>query len=180
MSRDATVAERNDPELTSRPGVRAPRITSHSRMTAKYIVLLALAVVIFHWKVLLTDQFTTLVGYEAVNQTYAWLHVLLRDVWSGHLPFWDPHVFGGRPFTEEMDAFYPLHLLFALVSFNRNGLVSPRFYNEYLAFNRFLGACFMFALLREFRRSHFAAFVGACAFSMSGFMGRLPWLQYME
>ena len=179
MRRESTVARRNDPEMFPPPAANR-RLSFSSRTTAKYIELLALAVVIFHWKVLLTDQFTTLVGYEAVNQTYAWLHVLVRDVWSGHLPFWDPHAFSGRPFTEEMDAFYPLHLLFALVSFNRNGVVSPRFYHEYLAFSRFLGACFMFALLREFRRSHFASFIGACAFSMSGFLGRLPWLQYLE
>jgi hypothetical protein len=41
-----------------------------TRLTAKYIALLALATVLFHWKTLLTDQFTSLVGSEAVNQTY--------------------------------------------------------------------------------------------------------------
>src|SRR4051812_5013581 len=114
-----------------------------SRTTAKYLALLALAIITFHWKTLLTDQFTTIVGYESVNQTYAWLHFWLRSVWSGHIPLWDPYVFGGRPFTEEMAAFYPLHLLFALVPLNRNDLISPHFFHEYLAFNRFLGACFM-------------------------------------
>jgi hypothetical protein len=151
-----------------------------TRTTAKYLGLLALAITVFHWKTLLTDQFTTLVGYEAINQTYSWLHVWVKSIWSGHIPWWDPHAFGGRPFTEEMEAFYPIRLLFALVPLNRNGLVSPRFFHEYLEFNRFLGACFMFALLREFRRSHFASFVGACAFVMGGLLGKLPWPQYLE
>jgi len=151
-----------------------------SRITAKYLALLALAIVIFHWKTLLTDQFTTIVGFEAVNQTYAWLHFWVNSIWHGHLPLWDPYAFAGRPFTEEMAGFYPIRLLFALAPLNKNGLVSPHFYHEYLAFNRFLGAAFMFALLREFRRSHFAAFIGACAFSMGGMMARLPWPQYME
>ncbi len=153
-----------------------------SRTTAKYLALLAIAIIIFHWKTLLTDQFTTIVGWEGVNQTYAWLHFWVKSVWSGHIPLWDPYAFGGRPFVGEAQtaAFYPLRLLFALVPLNRNGLISPHFYHEYLAFNRFLGACFMFALLREFRRSHFAAFIGACAFSMGGVLARLPWPHHQE
>jgi hypothetical protein len=153
-----------------------------TRTTAKYLALLALAIILFHWKTLLTDQFTSIVGTEGVNQTYGWLHFWVHSVWRGHPPLWDPYAFAGRPFAGETQttAYYPVRLLFALVPLNRNGLISPRFYHEYLAFNRFLGACFMFGLLREFRRSHFAAFVGACAFSMGGLLGRLPWPQHLE
>lgn len=153
-----------------------------TRINAKYLALLALAIVLFHWRTLLTDQFTTIVGWEGVNQTYAWLHFWVGSIRHGHLPLWDPYAFGGRPFVGESQttAFYPFRLLFALVPLNKNGLVSPRFYHEYLAFNRFLGAVFMFALLREFRRSHFAAFIGACAFSMGGLLARMPWPHYQE
>jgi hypothetical protein len=153
-----------------------------TRTTAKYLAFLALSVILFHWKTMLTNQFTTIVGSEGVNQTYAWLHFWVNSLWHGHIPMWDPYTFGGRPFAGETQttAFYPFRLLFALVPLNRQGLVSPRFYHEYLVFNRFLGACFMFALMRELKRSHFAAFVAACAFSMGGMLGRLPWPQLME
>ena len=156
-----------------------PRI---SKTAARYVLFLALAVITFHWKTLLTDQYTSLVGAEAINQTYAWLHFWLRSVWHGHLPLWDPYTFAGRPFAGETQtgAWYPLHLIFALVPFNRNGVLSPRFYHEYLAINRFLGALFMFALLREWRRSHFAAFIGACAFAMGGLMEQMPWPHQLE
>src|SRR5580704_6868834 len=107
------------------------------RATAKYLALLVLAVIVFQWKTLLADQFTQLHGFEIVNQTYAWLHFWLRSIRSGHIPMWDPYVFAGRPFTEEMAAFYPIHLLFALVPLNHNDLISPHFFHEYLAFNRF-------------------------------------------
>ena len=153
-----------------------------TRTTAKYLALLALTVVIFHWKTLLTDQFTSIIGSEGVDQTYAWLHFWVRSVWRGHLPLWDPYQFAGRPFAGEMQtaAFYPLRLLFALIRLNGNDMVSFRFFHVYLAFNRFLGAVFMFALLREFKRSHFAAFVGSVAFSMGGLLARMSWPQYME
>ncbi len=153
-----------------------------TRTNAKYLAFLALAIICFHWRTLLTDQFTTIVGWEGVNQSYGWLHFWVRSIWHGHLPLWDPYAFGGRPFVGESQttAFYPFRLLFALIPLNKNGLISPRFYHEYLAFNRFMGAVFMFALLREFRRSHFAAFIGACAFSMGGMLARMPWPHYQE
>ncbi len=124
MRPDATVVERNDSKLESGPGVQTLRMRFISRTTAKYIGLLALAVVIFHWKILLTDQFTSLVGSEGINQAYAWLHFWVKSVWSGHIPLWDPFAWGGRPFAGETQtsAYYPLNLLFALVPLNRNGL----------------------------------------------------------
>lgn len=153
-----------------------------SKTTARYIFYLAIAVIVFQWKTLLTDQYTSLVGSEIVNQTYGWLHFWLRSIWHGHLPLWDPYSFAGRPFAGETQTgpWYPLHLLFALVPFNGNGVLSPRFYHEYLAINRFLGAIFMFAFLRELRRSHFAAFIGACAFAMGGLMRDMPWPHQLE
>jgi hypothetical protein len=119
--------------------------------SARYFGLLVLAVVIFHWKTLLTDQFTSLSDPERINQAYAWLHFWVKSIWAGHIPLWDPYAFCGRPFAGETQtsAYYPLNLLFALVPLNRNDLISPRFYHEYLAFLRLLGAVFMFALMRE-------------------------------
>jgi len=86
------------------------------------------------------------------------------------------------PFAGETlpSAFYPLRLLFALVPLNRNGLISPRFYDEYLALTHLLCAWFTFALLRELRRSRFASFVGACAFTFGGPLIRMVWPQYIE
>ena len=153
-----------------------------NRSTAKHLVLLALALTLFYWKTLLTNQFTAIIGSEGVNLTYSWLHFWVNSIWQGRMPLWDPYAFCGRPFAGEMlpSAFYPLHLLFALVPLNRNGLISPRFYHEFLVFTHLLCAYFMFALLRELRLSRFAAFVGACAFTLGGMVVRLMWPPYVE
>ncbi|HWE48995.1 MAG TPA: YfhO family protein [Bryobacteraceae bacterium] len=153
-----------------------------TRTTVKYLALLALAITLFFWKTLLTSQFTVLAGSEAINQSYGWLHFWVYSIRHFHLPLWDPYAFSGRPFAGEMDpaAYYPLNLLFALVPPNRTGLISPHFYSEFLAFTHVLCAWFMFALLRELRCSRFAAFVGACAFSLGGLLSRMIWLQYVE
>lgn len=153
-----------------------------TRSTAKYLALLALAVILFYWKILLTDQYTMIVGVEGFNMTYAWLHFWVQSIWQGHIPLWDPYVFAGRPFAGEMlpSAYYPLHLLFALAPLNRNGFISPRFFHEFLTLTHILGAYFMFALLRELGRSRLAAFIGGCAFSLSGIMGAMIWPPYIE
>jgi hypothetical protein len=151
-----------------------------TRSTVKYLALLALAVTFFYWRTLLTDQFTVIVGQEGVDQAYAWLHFWLHSVWRGHVPLWDPYAFGGRPFAGEMPGYDPLHLLFALVPLNRNGMVSPRFFHEFLALVHLLCAYFMFALLRELKCSRFAAFIGAVAFSLGGLLSRMMWPVYIE
>lgn len=153
-----------------------------SRATVKYVLLLVLAVVLCYWKTLLTNQFTLIVGSEGVDQSYAWLHFWLHSIWQGHIPLWDRFAFAGSPFAAETlpTAFYPLRLIFALVPLNHNDLVSPRFFDEYLALTHLLCAWLTFALLRELGRSRFASFIGACAFALCGIVVRMTWPQYIE
>jgi hypothetical protein len=76
--------------------------------------------------------------------------------------------------------FYPLHWLLALVPLNRNGMVSPQLFHQWYAFSHFLGACFMFALVRELGLSRFAAIVAGICFSMGGFVAYASWPHMYE
>lgn len=144
--------------------------------------MIALVVVLFYWKTLLTDQFTLLAGSDAVNTTYAWLHFWVRSVQDWRMPLWDPYSFAGSPFaaTLQTSVFYPLRLLFALVPLTKDGMISPDIYHIYLALAHLLCAYFTFALLRELNRSRFAAFTGACIFPLSGLLVRAIWPSYIE
>ena len=149
---------------------------------AKSLALLTVVTALFDWKTVLTNQFTLLVGAEGVNYTYSWLHFWIRSLRNAHAPLWDPFAFCGRPFAAEMlpSAFYPLHLVLLLVPFNRNGLFSPRLYNEIFAFSHLLCLCFTYGLIRELNLSRLSAFVGACAFSLSSMLGNIPWPPFLE
>jgi hypothetical protein len=153
-----------------------------NRSTLKYLILLALAIALFYWKTLLTKQFTTLIGPEGVNYTYSWLRFWVDSLRQGRLPLWDPYAFCGRPFAGEMlpSAFYPLHLPFLLVPFDHHGLFSQRLYHQALVVWHLLCAYFTFALILELRLSRFAAFVGACAFALSGLLVRMLWPPFIE
>jgi hypothetical protein len=168
------------PEIRQLPTQKTTALID--RTTAKYVALLTLTTALFFWKTLLTDQFTRIIGSEGVNYNYSWLHFWIDSLWHGRVPLWDPYAFCGRPFAGEMlpSAYYPLHLLFLLVPFNRNGLVSPRLYHEYFVLTHLLCAYFTFAVIRELRLSRFAAFAGACCFALSGTLVKMIWLPFVE
>lgn len=153
-----------------------------TRSTLKYVLLLAAVVVLFYWRTLLTNQFTAILGSEGVNLTYGWLHFWVRSVRHWHIPLWDPYAFAGRPFYGEIlpSNFFPFQLLFALFPLPSDRLISPWLYHFVLALTHLLCTYFMFALLREFRCSRFASFIGACAFSMGGLLVRMMWPPYVE
>src|SRR6266481_5331838 len=121
------------------------------KATVKSMLWLLLIMILFYWKILLTRQFSLLTESEGINQAYAWYHFWIVGLRQGILPLWDPYVFAGRSFAGEMQtaAFYPLNFLLALFPFNHAGVLSPQLYNSFFVLGHFLGACFMFALVRE-------------------------------
>jgi hypothetical protein len=149
---------------------------------AKWVGYLLLATALFYWKLLFTGQFSLLTEGEGVNQAYSWLQFISKSIRHGSLPIWDPFTFSGHSFPGEMQTggFYPVHLLLALIPFNREGVLSPHAYNLFFVFTHFLGACFFFALARELGRSRFASLVSGLCFSLAGMVGRLTWPHLLE
>jgi hypothetical protein len=151
------------------------------KATAFYLLLMAVVVTLFYWKTLLTHQFTLIVGTEGVNMEWSWLHFLRDSFHNGRIPLWDPYEFGGAPFAGSMQpaVYYPPQWLFAIVPLTHGQFVSERFYHVWLALQHLLAAWFAFALLRELRRSDFAAFTGGCVFALSGLVVRIIWPLYI-
>lgn len=153
-----------------------------AKPTVKALFCLLLLTILFYWKILLTHEFSLLTGREGVNQAYAWLDFWVASIRHGVLPLWDPYTWTGHSFIGEMQtaAFYPLHLLLALVPFNRYGVLSPQLYNDWFAFAHFLGACFMFALVRELGLRRFPALVAGICFAFGGFVSNAEWPHLFE
>jgi hypothetical protein len=148
----------------------------------RYLWLLLLAIVLFYWKILLTNQFSLLTGDEGVNQAYSWLRFWSASVRHGSLPIWDPYTLAGHSFSGEMQtaAFYPLHLFLALFPPADKFASWPRLYHLWIVFTHFLAACFMFALVREFGLGRFSALVAGLCYSLGGFVGRMGWPHMLE
>ncbi len=153
-----------------------------SRAMAKSAFLLLLIMVLFYWKILFTGQFSLLTESEGVNQAYAWYDYWVSALRQGAFPLWDPYTFSGHPFAGEMQTaiFYPLNVLLALVPFNHDGVLSPRWYQAYVVLGHFLAAGFMFALVRELGLSRLSALIGGVCFSLGGFVAWIGWPHMLE
>jgi hypothetical protein len=145
------------------------------------LAFLLLVTVLFYWRITLTGQFSLLTESEGVNQAYSWLQFWTSALRHGFLPLWDPYTIAGHIFSGEMQtaAFYPLHLILALFPPGSSGF-SPHLYHLWYVFVHFLGACFMFALVRELGLSRFAACIAGICFSLGGFVVRMAWLHMLE
>lgn len=149
---------------------------SDRRSSATAAAVLLGVTVVFYWKILLTNQFSLLTGYEGANQAYAWLNFWVRTIKQGGLPLWDPDTYSGHVFAGEMQtgAFYPLYLPLALFRLNRFGLLAPSLYHAMYAVSHFLGAWFMYRLVRELELGVFPGILAGICFSLGGVLGRLP------
>ena len=152
------------------------------RATIGWLLLFLPVTALFYWKILLTRQFSLLTDSEAVNQGYSWLQFAITSIRQGNLPMWDPYTLGGHSFTGEMQtgAFYPFHLLLALLPFNSASVLSPVTYHVWSAATHVLASCSMFALIRKLGLSRFSAFIAGICFSLGGFVARMGWPHVLE
>ena len=153
-----------------------------SKPTIKALFILLLCTVVYHWKILLTHDYSLVIGWEEVSHLYSWLQFWVTTLRSGALPLWDPYAFAGHPFGGEMQTavFYPVHLLLALVPFNHQGLLSPTLFHEWYGLMHFAGACFMFALVRELGLRRFPSLIAGICFALSGPLGGTQFLNWVE
>lgn len=155
------------------PAERLPRARGWAGWKSA-LTLLAVTVA-FYWKIILVHQYSLLLGYEGVDQAYAWLNFWISTVRRGIWPIWDPFTFSGHAFAGEMQtgAFYPLYAVFLAIPFH-HGVFSPQAYHIFYALTHFLCAWFTYLLARELAMSPFAALVSGICFSLGGILGRLP------
>ena len=87
----------------------------------------------------------------------------------GHLPLWDPEVFGGLPFVAagHGDMFYPTWLLRFIVPVTTAGNLS--FFLHYI-----LAGLFTYLLLRRLRVGWLGSVIGGLAYELSGLIASYP------
>jgi len=109
----------------------------------------------------LSDQYLSGIPFHAWGA--AWYKRM------GHLPLWDPEVFGGLPFVAagHGDMFYPTWLLRFIVPATTAGNVS--FFVHYI-----LAGLFTYLLLRRLRVGWIGCVIGGLAYELSGLIASYP------
>ncbi|MEO7144707.1 MAG: hypothetical protein ABI165_14510 [Bryobacteraceae bacterium] len=148
---------------------------------AAALILLALVVILFYWKLSLTKQYGWISGPDLATQVVPWFQVQARQWHTGAFPLWDPHMWLGQPLLGQAQpgAAYPLNWLLFLLPL-RDGIIRTNSLKWYFLAIHFMAAVFAYALCRDLNRSRAASFMGACLFSFGAYMGSIDWPQMLN
>ncbi|MGQ9633065.1 MAG: hypothetical protein ACUVXB_02360 [Bryobacteraceae bacterium] len=144
-----------------------------ARLLLADAALLLMLCIGFYWKLVLTRQYTYLDTPDLAYQVLPWLQFQAAEWRRGHIPLWDPHLWGGQPLLGQAQpgAAYPLNwILFALPL--RDGYLRQTYLHWYLVIVHFLAAWFAYLLCRDLGRSRGASVLGGMLFSLSGWLAQ--------
>src|SRR5437868_4386989 len=122
--------------------------------------LLVAIVIIFNWKLTLTDRYTWLDAPDIANQVLPWFQFQAAEWHAGHFPMWDPNDWAGQTLFGQLQpgSAYPLNWLLFLLPL-KLGWMQMAILNWYLVVIRLMGALAAYALCRDLGRSLIASIV---------------------
>jgi hypothetical protein len=139
-----------------------------NKKTFYSVAFLLLAILVFHWRVLFTNQFGF--PWDILSYYYPSLHFIHEQVRQGSFPLWDPYLFSGFPIIGDPQAgtVYPLNYLLFL--FQIGAPLKYKAVECLLVFHYFLAGLFMYIFARSFRISEFSALISGLVYMLSGYM----------
>ena len=152
----------------------SPQPTWRQQLTSTLAGPLALfgIVVLFYWKLVLTDQYTWLDTPGIASQILPWLQFQAGEWHAGRIPLWDPNSWFGQPLfgLGQPGSANPLNWLLLLVPL-KNGWLRQGVLHWYFVSIHYLAALNAYALCRSLNRSRKASVVGGCVYALGGFAG---------
>ena len=143
--------------------------------------LLLLVLVLFYWKLTLSNQYSWLDSPDFANQVLPWFQVQAGEWHAGRFPAWDPYMWGGQPLPGQVlpGAAYPPNWLLFLWPL-KNGWIRLGALHWYYVLIHYMAALFAYWLCRDLGRSRAASLLAGLAFSVAGWMGATEWPQMMN
>ena len=128
--------------------------------------------VAFHWKLVLTNQYTWLESPDLAYQVLPWFQFQAGEWHHAHFPLWDPYVFLGQPLFGQAQpgAAYPLNWLLFLMPL-KHGWMAQAALHWYLVLIRFFAALTAYAFARDLGRSRTASLFAGCIFGLGSYIG---------
>ena len=145
------------------PGVSEVSSGAERSNTPLAVGLLVAASLILFWPVLFGGR--TLFGRDITPFFYPMKHVLVESIRSGTVPFWNPAIANGEPFFASLQPgiLYPGSLLLYLLPLSIS-------FDWLVALHYPLAGAGLFLLLKRWGRSPAAAWIGAAAFMLGGYL----------
>ncbi len=154
----------------------AEQLTAQRSETSFYerllgpVVLFAL-VILFHWKLVLTNQYTWMESPDLSNLVLPWLQFQAGEWHHGRFPLWDPNSWSGQPLFGQAQpgAAYPLNWLLFLAPL-KHGWLREAALHWYFVLTRYLAALTAYALARDLGRSRPASVLAGCVYALGGYV----------
>ncbi len=132
-----------------------------------YLIIIILLIIIYYSEIIIQKKF---LWDDVLYQWYPFL-TFAKDCYKIlKLPVWNPYVFSGVPFLNDIawGTFYPINLLFIFI----NGTRPLQFIQIelFMLFHLFLIGFFTFLLLKELKVDSTLSFYGAIVFMFSGYV----------
>jgi hypothetical protein len=145
------------------------------------VILLAVLVLLFFWKLSFSEQFTFLDSPDLAYQVLPWYQVQARSWQDGVFPMWDPYQWGGQSLLGQVQpgGAFPLNWPLFLAPL-KDGYINLRYVHWQYVFMHLLAGLFLYALARELGRSRFASLLAGLAFSFAGHVGSINWPQMLN
>ncbi|HEY4359901.1 MAG TPA: YfhO family protein [Bryobacteraceae bacterium] len=132
---------------------------------------LFLIVVLFNWKLVLTNQYTWLENGDLANLILPWFQLQATQWHLGSFPLWDPNSWFGQPLFGQAQpgAAYPLNWLLFLAPLKR-GWIEQGALHWYYVLIHYLAALTAYALSRDLGRSRRASILAGCVYALGGYV----------
>lgn len=146
------------------------------------VVSLLVMSVLFHWKLVLTNQYTWLESPDIANLTMPWFQFESSEWHQGRFPLWDPNSWTGQPLfgQGQPGAAYPPNWVMFWMPLTSRGWLRQDVLHWYYVLIHFFAALTCYALARELGRSQGASIVAGCIFSMAGYVAYTDWPQMLN
>jgi len=154
----------------------------HLRSSVARCALLLAIVVLFYWRVTLTDQYEWMWSPDLAGQVLPWFQAQALQ-WHRHgFPMWDQYLWNGQPLFGQAQpgAAYPLNWLLFWTPLDAAGHISRAALTWYFILIHFMAAAFCYRLCREAGRSVAGSVLAAMIFALAGFIGSTDWPQMVN
>lgn len=144
--------------------------------------LLAGIIILFFWKLVLTDQYTWLEAPDLANLVLPWFQFQAAEFHKGIFPLWDPYSWLGQPLLGQAQpgsAYPPNWILFGL-PLNPQGWIRQFWLHWYYVLIRIAAALCAYALARDLGRSRTASVFAGLVYALVGYVASADWPQLVN
>ena len=143
---------------------------------------LLLIVVLFHWKLVLSNQYTWLESPDISTLVMPWFQFEASEWHAGRFPMWEPDSWTGQPLfgQGQPGAAYPLNWLLFLMPLSDHGWLRQDVLHWYYVLIHVLASITCYALARDLGRSRAASIVAGCIYSLGGYVAYTDWPQMLH